>query len=150
VRLGQEECFTRLRAADHGVLCTTASDGEIDVVPVCFAIADDLIVTPVDTVKPKSTTELTRVANVETRSAATLLCEHWDADNWSRLWWVRARLTWRETIVTADEDGVDAHPYAEALRAKYDAYRDVRSPFTRVLTFAVTGVVGWTASPPTA
>ena len=133
MRLTTDECRARLRAADHGILCTTNATGAIDAVPTCLADVGARIATPVDTVKPKSTTELGRMANLERDPAATLLCEHWDPDNWSRLWWVRARL------VRALVDDVAA--YEAALRAKYAHYES--ATFAAVLVFDVVHVVGW-------
>ena len=84
-----------MRAADHGVLCTSNPRRAIDAVPVCFAVVTRLIVTPIDRVKPKCTTELGRLQNLDRDATATLLCEQWDPDDWSRLWWVRVHLVRR-------------------------------------------------------
>ena len=58
MRLLSDECWTRLQAADHGVLCTMGADRKIDAVPVCFAVVSHLLITPIDRVKPKATTDL--------------------------------------------------------------------------------------------
>jgi hypothetical protein len=133
VRLTTDECWARLRAAEHGVLCTT---GAIDAVPTCLAVVGARIATPIDTVKPKMTTDLGRRANLDRDARATLLCEHWDSDDWSRLWWVRARLV-RVPMHDIDE-------YEAALRVKYTQYRT--DGFAAVLVFDVANVVGWSAA----
>ena len=91
MRLPTARCWELLRSAEHASLSTLNADQAIDAVPVCFAVVDQLIVSPVDDIKPKETTNLARVRNLKRRPTATLLCDHWDRDDWARLWWVRAR-----------------------------------------------------------
>ena len=64
----------------------------VDAVPVVYATSGDFVGVPVDRVKPKSTTRLQRERNLEADPRAALLIEHWDREDWSRLWWVRAEL----------------------------------------------------------
>jgi PPOX class probable F420-dependent enzyme len=141
--LTAEQSWVRLRDAERAILCTTNAAGVIDAVPVCFAVVGSHIATPIDRVKPKRTTELARRANLERDVRATLLTDHWDGDDWSRLWWVRARLA-RCPDAKADsslrQDG-DA-----ALRAKYPQYRTTQ--FADVIVFDVATVTGWSASDP--
>lgn len=92
--------------------------------------------TPIDTIKPKATTDLGRLANLERDPNATLLCEHWDPDDWSRLWWVRVRL------VRTPVD--DVGQYESALREKYRQYGAVT--FAAVIVFDVASVLGWAAA----
>jgi len=91
-------------------------------------------------VKPKDTTELGRVKNLDRQATATLLCERWSRHDWSRLWWVRARLVRRP-----DHD-VRASQLEEceaALRERYYQYRGVN--FAGLLVFDVTSLTGWAA-----
>ena len=136
MRLTTGECWARLEAADHGVLCTTNAAGAIDAVPTCLAVVGARITTPIDIVKPKATTDLARRANLDRDANATLLCERWDAADWTRLWWVRARLV-RVPVHEVDE-------YDAALRAKYPQYRT--TVFAAILVFDVADVVGWSAA----
>jgi hypothetical protein len=138
VRLTTAECWDRLGSAEHGVLCTTNASGAIDAVPTCLAVVGGRIATPIDTVKPKATTELARRTNLDRDPGGTLLCEHWDAADWSRLWWVRARLVYVPVPVH------DVDEYEAALRARYPQYRTAR--FAAVLVFDVADVVGWSAA----
>jgi hypothetical protein len=145
VRLALDECWARLRAADHGVLCTVqAGGGGLDAVPVCFVVlgttAEAVLATPVDRVKPKGTTELARLENLGRDRRATLLCEHWDRDDWSRLWWVRARLLRRPE---ADVAPPLLGQCEAALRQTYPQYEGTE--FARVLVFDVGEVSGWSA-----
>ena len=129
-----------MRSADHGVLCTQRAPSTIDAVPVCFAVVAELIVTPIDRVKPKDTTELRRLKNLDRDATATLLCDRWSMDDWSQLWWVRARLVRRSGRQVNDDllrecDG--------ALRRKYVQYRDAE--FAQLVVLEVKHLVGWSA-----
>jgi PPOX class probable F420-dependent enzyme len=141
VRMTRDACWRAVRAVDHGVLCTSNPKGTIDAVPVCFAVVTKMIVTPVDRVKPKSTTELQRLRNLDQDATATLLCERWDPDNWSRLWWVRAYLTRRPDHNVTQRQHEEGE---RALRAKYRQYSDAE--FADVVFLDVTALVGWSAT----
>jgi PPOX class probable F420-dependent enzyme len=141
MRLSPDESRRRAALADHGVLSTSRPDGSIDSVPVCFVIDGDLVVTPIDDVKPKAGGPLRRVANLEADPRATLLCEHWDADDWSRLWWTRLRL--RRTRPPASTIGA----LETALRKRYPQYAGAR--FTTLLAFRIVEATGWAAAPET-
>ena len=69
-------------------LATAALDGRPHLVPVVFALRDDVIYTAVDA-KPKTTQRLRRLANIERNPQVSLLVDHY-ADDWTQLWWVRA------------------------------------------------------------
>lgn len=140
MHLERDEAWRRAAAADHAVLATLTSTGVADLVPVCFAIVGEDLVIPIDSVKPKSSTALGRVRNLERDPRATLLVEHWDAAEWSRLWWVRLSLR-RAAPSSATNDAL-----VQALRGRYPQYRD--APFTDVLTFRIEKLGGWTASAP--
>ena len=90
---------------------------------------------PIDRVKPKASSRLQRERNLEADPRATLLVEHWDRDDWSRLWWVRAELRWQ-----GDADAVRAADLGAGLAERYPQYRD--QPFARVLVLRIVGVTG--------
>jgi PPOX class probable F420-dependent enzyme len=141
MRLSTDECWSSLRAADHGVLCTINEKSTVDAVPVCFAVVSKVIATPVDRVKPKETTELGRLKNLERDASASLLCDHWDRDDWSQLWWVRAQLVRRSPHDVSPSllEECDA-----ALRGKYHQYRD--ADFADVIVLNVKSLTGWSAA----
>jgi PPOX class probable F420-dependent enzyme len=141
MRLSTDECWSSLRAADHGVLCTINEKSTVDAVPVCFAVVSKVIATPVDRVKPKETTELGRLKNLERDASASLLCDHWDRDDWSQLWWVRAQLVRRSPHDVSPSllEECDA-----ALRGKYHQYRD--ADFADVVVLNVKSLTGWSAA----
>ena len=107
-----------LDAARLGRLATVDDDGRPHVVPVCFALVDDEVVTPIDE-KPKDAppTDLQRVRNVRENPHVALVVDHWRED-WDELGWVQVR--GRAELV---DSGVAGHDAAvSALRAKYDQY----------------------------
>jgi hypothetical protein len=140
MRLVEAESRARLGAHDHGILCTVHAERGVDAVPVSYVVDDDgLVGVPVDLVKPKASTRLQRERNLEADPRATLLVEHWDPDDWSQLWWVRAELRW-----LGDADAGRSTALAARLAARYEQYRE--QPFARVLVFRIVGVTGWDGS----
>lgn len=138
VHFEREEALRRAAVADHGVLATLNRTGAADLVPVCFAIVGEWVAIPIDSVKPKGSTALGRVRNLERDPRATLLVEGWDADDWSRLWWVRVSLA----RVPAPAGSRAA--LVQGLRDRYVQYRD--APFTDLLTFRIEKIGGWAAA----
>lgn len=138
MKLSDQEARARLAAHDHAVLCTMHLERGIDAVPVCYAVDDDgRVGVPIDSVKPKASTRLQRVINLEADPRATLLVEHWDRDDWTKLWWVRAELRWHGDDPEREQD------LAARLAQRYPQYRD--QPFVRILVLRLVGVSGWTA-----
>ena len=86
--LTEDEARARLAAARVARLATAGLDGQPHVVPVTFAVDGDRIYTAVDH-KPKSTTRLQRLRNIQAHPRVALLADHY-ADDWAQLWWVRA------------------------------------------------------------
>src|SRR5918993_4156140 len=139
MRLAEDEARARLAAHDHGILCTVHAERGVDAVPVAYVVDDDGYVgVPVDRVKPKASLRLQREQNLEADPRATLLIEHWDRDDWSRLFWVRAELRWQ-----GDAGAARTAALAAGLAERYPQYRD--QPFARVLVLRIVGVAGWAA-----
>jgi hypothetical protein len=138
VHLEAAEALRRAAEADHGVLATLNATHGADLVPACFAIDDGWLAIPIDSVKPKGSTALGRIRNLERDPRATLLVEQWDATDWSRLWWVRLLLHRAES-----PPEMAAHLEA-GLRTRYPQYAEAR--FVELLTFRIDHVGGWSAS----
>jgi PPOX class probable F420-dependent enzyme len=138
MHLDRDEAMRRANAADHGVLATLNRTGVADLVPVCFAIVEDALAVPVDSVKPKRSTALGRIRNLEGDPRATLLVEHWDPADWTRLWWVRL------SLVRRDLPGSVAEALEQGLRDRYPQYAG--EPFVAVLTFEIESIGGWSAA----
>ena len=139
MRLADHDARARLESHDHGILCTVHAERGVDAVPVAYAVDDDGYVgVPIDRVKPKASLRLQRERNLEADPRATLLVEHWDRSDWSRLWWVRAELRWQ-----GDTAASRAAALAARLAGRYPQYQD--QPFARVLVLHIVGVAGWAA-----
>lgn len=133
-----DEAEARARfAAARVARLATVGDGRPHLVPVTFALRGDMLAIAVDH-KPKRTTELRRLRNVEANPRVSLLADHYDED-WTRLWWVRADGTAR--VLRADGR---AEPVGW-LVAKYPQYAG-RPPAGPVILVEVTGWRGWTAA----
>ena len=138
MHLTKDEARRRAAAADHGVLATLNKAPGADLVPACFAIEGDRVAIPIDSVKPKGSTALGRIRNLERDPRATLLVEHWDPADWSRLWWVRLLL------VRTAEPPERVASLERALRDRYPQYAS--APFVEILTFRIENLGGWSAS----
>jgi PPOX class probable F420-dependent enzyme len=128
----------RVRDARVGRLGTVTTAGRPHVVPVCFALVDDVAYSAVDA-KPKSTLELRRLQNIRATPATTLLVDHYD-EEWTQLWWVRLDGTAR--VVGS---GPEAAQATAALTAKYLQYEHVAIPGP-VIALDITAWVAWSGS----
>ena len=140
MRLNSDDARARLAGHVHGVLCTLHPERGPDPQPVVYAVTEDGHVgVPIDRVKPKSSTRLRREDNLEADPRGSLLIEHWDAEDWSRLWWVRAELHH-----LADPPPEVVRDLEDRLAQTVPQYAD--KPFHRVLVCRIVGVTGWSAA----
>lgn len=109
-----------VEAARVGRLATATSDGRPHLVPVCFAVVENSIVSIIDE-KPKTRapSRLRRIRNVEENDAVSLLVDRY-TEAWEHLGWVRVDGTCE---VSGPDDEIHA-PALAALRSKYDQYAD--------------------------
>jgi PPOX class probable F420-dependent enzyme len=130
----------RRRVADGrvGRLASIDPRGRPHVVPVCFAVAGNRIVSVVDQ-KAKRTLELRRLDNVRRNPAVQLVVDHYD-DDWSLLWWVRVSGDGRVV-----ERGAERDDAIDLLATKYPQYRE-RRPGGSALVIDVTAITSWEAS----
>jgi hypothetical protein len=140
MRLSPDQARERLVANVHGVLCTVHPERGPDPVPAVYAVSDDGHVgVPIDRIKPKASSRLQREDNLDADPRSALLVEHWDAEDWSRLWWVRADLEHvPDPPVALTED------LADRLARTVPQYAD--RPFHRVVVCRIVAVTGWAAS----
>ncbi|MET7772246.1 TIGR03668 family PPOX class F420-dependent oxidoreductase [Nocardia sp. NPDC005366] len=118
-------------------LATVSPDLTPHIVPIVFAVSDDIVYTAVDA-KPKSTTALRRLANIAANPAVALLADHY-ADDWTRLWWVRADGSARLA------DAAESEHALPLLAARYPQYI-THPPPGPVVIIRVTRWTGWAAS----
>jgi PPOX class probable F420-dependent enzyme len=129
-------------AAPVARLATLRPDGTPRLVPITFVLLGGLICSAVDEVKPKTTTRLARLADVERDQRVGIVVDHY-ADDWSALWWVRVDGT------AAVHGGGELRERAlGALVAKYPPYAQV-PPSGPVLVITPTRWAGWSATAPT-
>jgi PPOX class probable F420-dependent enzyme len=137
VELDPDACRARFAAARVARLATCGVDARPRLVPVTFAADAATVVTAVDH-KPKRTTELRRLRDIAENPAVAFLVDEY-ADDWDRLWWVRADAHAR--VVTAGAEHADA---VARLVARYPQYAD-RPPEGPVIVAAVERWTGWAA-----
>jgi len=125
-------------AARVARLATVGPDGRPHLVPVTFALVGDTVYHAVDH-KPKRSTRLRRIANIEATGAACLLADEY-AEDWAALWWVRLDGTGR---VVADP--AESARAVAALVAKYPQYA-ATPPAGPVVAVDVTRWTGWSAT----
>jgi hypothetical protein len=139
MRMDGGDARDRLDAHVHGVLCTLHPERGPDPQPVVYAASEGHVGIPIDRVKPKARTRLQREDNLAADPRASLLIEHWETDDWSRLWWVRAELRY-----VADPPATLLDDLAERLARAVPQYAD--KPFHRVLVCQIVSVSGWSAA----
>jgi PPOX class probable F420-dependent enzyme len=119
-------------------LATVDSAGGPHLVPITFAIDGEEIVTAVDH-KPKRTTRLRRLDNIEANPQVSVLADHYE-DDWASLWWVRADGTAR----IVKPGGAGTERAVSALAARYPQYEE-RRPANSVIIISVSRWSGWRA-----
>ncbi len=100
------------------MLATAGAEGTPHVVPIVFAVHDDVVYTAVDA-KRKTTRRLRRLANIEANPVVSLLVDHYD-DDWSQLWWVRA-----DGMAAIHYSGEEMAAGYALLRHKYVQYQRI-------------------------
>ena len=111
---------TYLETARVGRLATADGDGRPHAVPVCFALCEERIVSPIDE-KPKDNapSSVQRIRNIEGNPYVALVVDHY-SEEWSQLGWLLLR-----GQASGLDPGHDDHPTAVAtLRGKYEQYAD--------------------------
>ncbi|MFW0786621.1 TIGR03668 family PPOX class F420-dependent oxidoreductase [Gordonia sp. CPCC 206044] len=140
-RSAQSDALLRRRFAAARVarLATAGADGTPHLVPVVFAVADDVVYSCVDH-KPKRTNRLRRLANIADNPRVSLLADHY-ADDWDELWWVR--VDGHAQVITADTP--EGSRGIDVLAEKYPQYRE-RRPTGSVIAVRELSWHGWSAS----
>ncbi|MGH7912824.1 MAG: TIGR03668 family PPOX class F420-dependent oxidoreductase [Candidatus Dormibacteraceae bacterium] len=134
-----EEARRRVGLARIARLATLRPDGSPHLVPFCFALQGDRLVSAVDQ-KPKRTELLQRLANVRRDPRAAVLVDEYD-ERWEQLWWVRL-----DGVAAILPPGVDSEAARALLAAKYEQYR-ARPPLGEVLSLTIRRWSSWEARP---
>lgn len=120
-------------------LATTTPRGDPHVVAVTFAMTREAVVTMIDH-KPKTTSRLQRVINLERHPRASILVDHY-VEDWTSLWWVRV-----DGPVELETEGVSWEASKRALADKYRQYRE-RPPQGTAIVIAIDRVTWWASTP---
>jgi PPOX class probable F420-dependent enzyme len=136
------EAWARLSAARVARLATVSGAGRPHLVPITFAVDGRWLFFAVDH-KPKRTTALRRLRNITENHLVSVLADEY-AEDWSRLWWVRADGT---AEVRAPDGREDPRRSAalDLLAARYPQYRE-RRPRGPVVAVSIDRVSGWSYS----
>ena len=134
--LDPDEAWRRLSASRVAYLATVRADGRPHVVPIVFAVEDQVVYSIADP-KPKQGLDLLRHRNIAANPAVSVLAEHYD-ESWERLWWVRADGTARVV-----EGGPERDTTIRLLRAKYPQYATWTTPFGAATVIEVERVASW-------
>jgi PPOX class probable F420-dependent enzyme len=135
-----ESSVARKRLAESKIarLATVGEGGRPHIVPLVFAIEEDIVYFAVDA-KPKTTRNLKRLQNIAANPAVAVLADHYE-DDWNKLWWVRADGTAR--VVT---DAVETKRAIDLLVDRYEQYRYAR-PAGPVVAIHIDRLSGWSGA----
>ena len=136
----EEELRRRFTSARVARLATVTPDGAPHVVPIVFALVDDVVYTAVDD-KPKRTQRLQRLTNLRAEPRCAVLVDHYE-DDWSRLWWVRA-----DGVASVLEAPQQDHPGLVALVQRYGNY-ERQPPSGPLVAITVARWTGWSRTSP--
>ena len=120
-------------------LATVDDRGQPHLVPICFAVVDDVLYSPIDE-KPKSgdPRALRRVRNIAAQPEVQVLFDEYDDDDWTRLRYMQLR--GRARIIEPGEEHARAVP---ALRARYAQYGAMALESRPIIAVDVERVVEW-------
>lgn len=126
-----------------GRLATVDPAGQPHAVPICYALLNGIIYTPIDE-KPKrgDPRELRRVRNILANPKVCLVVDHYEDEDWSRLGWLQVR-----GIASLIEEEAERTRALAALRARYRQYQTMALESLPLLRITPTRLVGWQARP---
>jgi PPOX class probable F420-dependent enzyme len=141
VDIPADEMRSRFGSTRIARLATVRPDGAPHLVPVTFVLdgKDENTAAFAVDAKPKTTWQLQRLRNLQHDPRVSLLVDSY-AEDWSRLWWVRADGIGR--IV----EGAGVDRWVRRLQAKYQQYL-ATPPDGPVVEITVERWTGWRSSP---
>ena len=135
--LGPEAARRLFVAARVARLATVDAAGRPHLVPIVFAVHQQTVFSAVDA-KPKRTTDLRRLRNVEVNPAVSVLVDHYDDADWTALTWARA--DGRGRMLPPEHP--QAREAVELLAGKYPQHAE-QPPAGPVLAIDVEHWTGW-------
>lgn len=125
-----------------GRLATVDPGGQPHAVPICYALVDGRLYTPIDE-KPKAgdPRSLRRIRNVLANPRVCLVVDHYEDDDWSRLAWLQVR-----GLAHLVEDADERARALAALRERYRQYQSMALEGLPLLRITPTRLVGWSGT----
>lgn len=130
----REAAFVERQRVAH--LATADGRGQPHVIPVCFVLVAGRFYTAIDE-KPKRSTRLRRLRNIEENGQAALVFDEYD-EEWSRLGYVLVR-----GPASLVEGGLEQERAVAALRQKYRQYRSMALEGRPLIRIAPERVASW-------
>jgi PPOX class probable F420-dependent enzyme len=122
-----------------GRMATVDQNGEAYLVPVCYAFDGQHFFTPIDEKPKRWDRPLKRVRNIQETGRASLIIDHYDDEDWSRLAWLMVR--GRAEVIQPDHP---LHPSAvQLLRRRYRQYRDMNLEEADVIVLTPERIAAW-------
>lgn len=116
---------------------TADEQGRPHVVPICYALVDDIVCFTIDEKPKRKSTELKRLANIRSNPNVALVVDRYDED-WSKLGWL---------MIQGEADILsEGHRHRRAqqrLRERYPQLRSMRIEDLPVVAITVTKVLVW-------
>jgi PPOX class probable F420-dependent enzyme len=134
-----EDARVRFEQARVARLATVRPDGRPHLVPIVFALHDDLVYSIVDA-KPKRGRDLVRLRNIAAEPRVQLLVDQY-AEDWQALWWVRV-----DGIATVVESGPPREVAIRLLLDKYRQYDEWAAPFGAAIVIRIERWSSWSFS----
>lgn len=137
--MDRDEAWARVSSARVGRMATVTPEHRPHVVPFVFALAergsDRVAYWAVDR-KPKRSTDLKRIRNLEENPAVEFVVDGYHED-WERLWWVRC--SGKARVVVSETERRSA---LRALEDKYPQYGN-GPPDGPVFAIDIEAIQGW-------
>jgi PPOX class probable F420-dependent enzyme len=142
--MDRDDAWARVRSARVGRMATVAPKQRPHVVPFVFALqergSERIAYWAVDR-KPKRSTDLKRIRNLEANPAVEFVVDGYDED-WERLWWVRCSGAAR--VIVEEDERTSA---LDALREKYPQYA-IDPPGGPVIAIDIETIDAWEGTGP--
>jgi coenzyme F420-0:L-glutamate ligase/coenzyme F420-1:gamma-L-glutamate ligase len=144
---GERRFLQELR---YAVLATTAPDGRARLVPVCYALSDEvdsvgrpILYTPIDEKQKKTDNphDVARVRDLLVLPELTLVFDRWDED-WDRLAWLRI-YGYGELLDPLPSEDAEHAAAVVMLRARYPQYATHDLEHRPIIRVALERVVSW-------
>ena len=134
----------RVEAARSAVLATASAEAVPHLIPVVFALRRDAAYIAIDQ-KPKTTTRIRRLRNIEENPRAALLIDRYD-DDWSKLWWIMLRGP-AAILDPETRDRAEAAGAIARLRRRYPQYAEHALEDRPLIRLTIEQVTHWSAAP---